>query len=48
MKIVFISFVLRFSGFQSTAEVKFGAHKSHHASSLERPRQTAVLIPSKV
>jgi len=48
MKRVSISFVLRFYGFQSTAEVKFGAHKSHRISSLERPRRTAALIPSKV
>jgi hypothetical protein len=48
MKRVSISFVLRFSGFQSTAEVEFGAHKSQRSSSLERPRQTATLIASKV
>ena len=48
MKRVSISFVLRVSGFQSNAEVEFGPHKSHRTSSLERPRPTAALIPSKV
>jgi len=48
MKRVSVSFVLRFCGFQSTAEVEYDAHKSHRASSLERPRLTAAVIPSKV
>jgi hypothetical protein len=48
MKRVSVSFVLRFSGFQITAEVEFGAHTSHRASNLERPRPSAALIPSKV
>jgi hypothetical protein len=37
MKRVSISFVLRFRGFESAAEVEFGAHKSDRASSPERP-----------
>jgi hypothetical protein len=47
IKRVSVSFVLRFSEFQRTAEVQFGTYKSHRASSVYRPRPTAALIPSK-